>query len=382
VLSLLAVVLKHKRAVIAVTAAGFLISAIVSVLLPPRFVSSSAFITLSVAQDVTALREYFAAFGSFGESFAMTLRGQKNLIVDAILRTDRVADLIVRRFDLVNVYGADDEREARRTLRRNTRVTIKDEGVFLLNVEDRSPERACGIAKAYIAVLDSLLLEVTVQNARENVEFFGVEIVRIEREISASDSLLAAYLQLHGMYDVEEQMRAMLDVVAAVSTRLSLVDFEKRILETVMKPGTPSYERAKLEWEKLREQLLMLRDTGAEPALFPSFRSIPTITAGYVHLMSQRRVQEFVHAFLRVRRAEAQVAAESGISTIRILDPPNVPEKRSWPMRKQIVLFSTAASFLWAALGLLLRERLRDGSLVLRPYEARESPAADERAAG
>jgi len=369
VLSLLAVVLKHKRTVIAVTAAGFVVSAVVSVLLPPRYVSSSAFMTLGVAQDVTALREYFATFGSLGESFAKNFRGQKNLIVESMLRSDRVTDIIVRRFDLVSVYGASDARAARRKLRRNTRVTIKDEGTFLFDVEDRDPERACEIARTYIAVLDSLLLDLTLQNSREGITFFEAEIARVEREIAGTDSLLVSYLQMHGMYDVDEQMRAMLDVVAAVSTRLSLVDFEKRILETVMKPGTPSYERTKLEWEKLREQLLMLRDTGAEPALFPSFKSIPGITAGYVHLMSKRRAQEFVLAFLRVRLGETRIASESRISTIRLIDPPYVPENRSWPLRKQIVLFSTAASFLWAAFGLLLRERLRDGTLVLFPYE-------------
>ncbi len=367
--SLLAIVLRHKRAVIAVTAAGFVISAIVSLLLPPRYVSSSAFMTLGVAQDVTALRGYFASFGSYGESFAKNLRGQKNLVIESMLRSDRVTDIIVRRFDLVSVYGAADAREARRRLKRNTRVTIKDEGTFLFDIEDRSPERACEMAKAHLAVLDSLLLDLTLQDSREGITFFEAEIARVEHEITVSDSLLVGYLHTHGMYDVDEQMRAMLDVVTAVSTRLSLVDFEKRILETVMKPGTPSYDRTKLEWEKLREQLLMLRDTGAEPALFPAFKSIPGITAGYVHLMSKRRAQEFVLAFLRIRLAETRIASESRISTIRLIDPPVVPERRSWPARKQIVFFSTAASFLWAALGLLLRERLRDGTLVLLPYD-------------
>lgn len=368
-LSLLAVVLKHKWVVIAVTAAGFVVSAAVSLVLPARYVSSSAFMTLGVAHDVTALREHFASFGSFGEASAKMLRGQKNLVVESLLRSERVTDIVARRFDLVRVYGVRDDREARRRLRRNTRIMIKDEGTFVFDVEDRSAERACAIAKEYIAVLDSLLLDLTLQSSRESIALYEEEIARVGREIAATDSLLAVYLRRHGMYDVDEQMRAMLDVVAAVSARLSVVDFEKRIIETVMKPGTPAYERTKLEWQKLREQLLALRETGAEPELFPAFKSIPDITAGYVRIMGLRRAQEFVLAFLRVRLGEARIAAGSRISTIRLIDPPFVPERRSWPVRKQIVLFSTAAAFLWAALGLLVRERLRDGTLALLPYD-------------
>ena len=173
----------------------------------------------------------------------------------------------------------------------------------------------------------------------------------------------------------------MLDVVTSVSSRFGIVDLEKRLLETYMRPGTPTFEQAKLEWQKLREQLLTLRDAGAEPALFPSFKSLPEITAGYVHFMSKRRVQEFVLAFLRVRLAETRIASEHRISTIRLIDPPAVPEKRSWPARKQIVLFSTAASFLWAAFGLLVRERLRDGTFVLLPYAGADADEGGKRAA-
>jgi tyrosine-protein kinase Etk/Wzc len=367
-LPLLSIVLRYKWVVIAVTAAGFALSAVVSLILPPRYVSSAAFMTIGVAQDVTALRDYFAAFGEFGDSYAMLIRGQKNLIIDSFLRSDRVTDAIVRRFDLVRVYRANDREDARRKLRRNTRVTIGDEGVIYLGVEDRSAERAHGLASAYLSILDSLILDLMMQNSRESMRFYGEEIERIERDIAVSDSLLGDYLREHHMYDMEEQMHAMLDVITSLSARLSIVDLEKRILETTMKPGTPSYERTKLEWEKLREQLLLLRDTGVEPALFPSFKNLPGITAGYVRLLSTRRVKEFVLAFLRVRRAEARIASESGTGTLRIIDPPAIPEKRSWPKRKQIVLFSTVASFFWAVLGLLVRERIRDGTLTLLTY--------------
>ncbi len=372
-LSLLSIMLRYKRTVIAVTAAGCIVSAAVSLVLPARYVSSTAFMTLGVAQDVTALRDFFAAFGEFGDSYAMLLRGQKNLIIDSFLRSDRVTDVIVRRHDLMRLYGTEDAEEARRKLRRNTRITIGDEGVIFLSVEDGSAVRAQAMAASYLSVLDSLIMSLMMQNAGESVRFFGEEIERVEGEIAVSDSLLGDYLREHGLYNVEEQMRAMLDIVEIVSARLSIVDLEKRILETTMNPGTPAYEQTKLEWDKLREQLLMLRDTGAEPGIFPSFKELPAITAGYVRIVSKRRVQEFVLAFLRLKLAEARMASAGGIGTLRIIDPPAVPERRSWPRRKQIVVVSTAAAFFWAVLGLLVRERARDGTLLLRPFDA---PAA------
>lgn len=365
-LSLLWVILRNKRTVIAFTLAVVAVSAGASLILPPRYESTCSFMTLGVARDVTALREFFAPLGAFGESYAMFLRAQKNYVIDSFLRSDRVTAPIVRRFDLVETYGVKDEIEAARKLRRNTRVVIKDEGVILMSVEDRDAARAAGIANAYLGILDSLILELAVQNAEETVAFMEREIERIQGDIALSDSLLVAYLRVHGMYDVNGQVRAMLDVISSVSARLSVVDVERRMLEETMRPGNPALEETKLEWNKLREQLVALRDEGPEPALFPSFRKLPEITAGYVNLMSKRRVQEFVVAYLRVRLADARIVAGSRITTLRVIDRPVAPERRSWPKRKQIVIFSTVAGFLWISLFVLVRERLRDGTLSLR----------------
>lgn len=365
-LSLLSVILRHKRAVILFTAAIVALSAVASLVLPPRYQSSCSFMTLGVARDVTALREFFAPLGAFGESYAMFLRAQKNYVIDSFLRSDRVTTQIVRRFGLVEAYGAKNEIDAARKLRRNTRVVIKDEGVILMSVEDRDAARAAGIAEAYLGILDSLILDLAVQNAGETVDFMEREIERLQGEIAVSDSLLVAYLRLHGMYDVNGQVRAMLDVISSVSARLSVVDVERRMRETTMRPGNAALEQTKLEWNKLREQLVALRDEGPEPALFPSFRKLPEITAGYVNLMSRRRVQEFVLAYLRVRLADARIVAGSRVTTLRVIDRPVAPERRSWPKRKQIVLFSAVAGFLWVSLGVLVRERLRDGTLSLR----------------
>lgn len=366
-LTVLWIIAKHWRTIAVATVIAMVVSSGVSLVIPAKYVSSTAFMTLGVAREITSLRDYFAAFGEFGESFAILLRGQKNLVIDSFLRSDGVTGPIVERFDLVQAYGVGDAEQARKRLRRNTRVEIRDEGVIYMSVEDRSAERAYSITEAYLALLDSALHDLGVRNARESVKYLEREIEHAEQEIAVSDSVLCDYLRKHGMYDVDEQLKAMLNVVTSLSERLSFVDLEKRMLESSINPGMPDYERINLEWKKLREQLLVLREHGAEPSLFPSFKELPAITAGYVHLVSKRKIQEFVLGYLRVRLAEARVASQSDTGTLRIIDPPRIPEKRAWPKRKQIVLFSTAAAFFWILLLLLLRERIRDGTIVLRP---------------
>jgi uncharacterized protein involved in exopolysaccharide biosynthesis len=109
----------------------------------------------------------------------------------------------------------------------------------------------------------------------------------------------------------------------------------------------------------MRSQLLLLRETGAEPNLFPPFKKLPEISTRYLQFMSERRMQEFMLGYLRLRLADAEVAAQNRMSALKVLDPPSAPDRRSWPKRKQIVLVSTAAALFWASFFAVLVERRR-----------------------
>jgi capsule polysaccharide export protein KpsE/RkpR len=355
-IALLLAIIRRKKTILCVTAAGFLISAAVSVLLPSRFVASTMFAPAGIEKDLTNLKEFFAPMGSFGESFATYLRARKNYLIDYIIRSRRMSDLIDARFDLRGMYGVADREEARRKLGEHTSVVIKDEGVIVLGVEDSDRERAIAMAGEYLAQLDTILLALVVENSRDRMQFLNGQVARRERAMETADSLIGSYLGQYGLYEMEEQVRVMLGIVSDLSSRLSVLDVQKRLLALTMKPGSDDLDRIEFEANQLRGQLLLLRETGAEPNLFPPFKKLPEISTRYLQFMSERRMQEFMLAYLRLRLADAEVTANSRMSAIRVLDPPSAPDRRSWPKRKQIVLVSTAAAFFWASFFMVLLE--------------------------
>ena len=357
--SLLLVIFRRKKVILAAMAAGFLISAAVSLLIPPTYVASTMFAPAGAEKDLTNLKQFFTPMGSFGESFAAYLGARKNYLIDYIIRSRRMSDLIDARFDLRRMYGVTDREEARRKLGEHTAVVIKNEGVIVLSVADRDRERAIAIAGEYLAQLDTVIVALVVENSRERIRFLNGEVARRERAIAASDSLISGYLGQYGLYDMEQQVRVMLDIVSDLSSRLSILDVEKRLLELTMKPGGDELDRVEFEWKQLRGQLLLLRETGAEPNLFPPFKKIPEISSHYLQFVSERKMQEFMLAYLRLRLADAEAAGDNRMSALKIIDPPSAPDRRSWPKRGQIVIVSTAAAFFWASFFMILDERRR-----------------------
>jgi capsule polysaccharide export protein KpsE/RkpR len=370
--SLITVILKHKKLVIAVTMSAFAVSAAVSMLIPQRFVSSAIFLPAGVEKDISGLRDFFSSLGRLGEVSASFIRTQKNMVIDHLIRSRRMSNLMAEQFDLGEVYGEQDSEAIQEKLREKTGVSIRGEGVIVLSVEARSPELAKRMVEGYLANLDSILVHMTIETSESRLEFLEEEIIRRKSRLAESDSVMKEFQTEHGVYEIEEQARSVLGMAAMLSTRFSMLDVEKSLLEMTMKPGTPELERVRLEWELVRDQLLGIKEgTPDEQQLFPPLDEFPELSYRYASLMIDKRVQEFVLAYLQLQHMDAMITANQRLSSIKIIDPPYFPERRVWPRRKQIVIVSTLAALAWICLILVVREQWRKGAVRFDPYPQR-----------
>ena len=367
--SLIAVILKHRKLIIAVTVSAFAVSAAVSMLIPQRFVSSATFLPTGVEKDISGLRDFFSSLGRMGEVTSSFLRARKNLVVDQLIRSRRMSDLMAEQFDLGEIYGEQGNEAIQEKLRDKTGISIRDEGVIVLSVVDSNPERAKRMVEGYLANLDSIMVRLAIETSESRLEFLEKEINWRRVRLAESDSVMKAFQADHGVYEIEEQARSALQVAAILSTRFSMLDVEKNLLEMTVKPGTPEAESIRLEWELVRDQLLGIKEgTPDEQQLFPPLDELHELSYHYARLLIDKRVQEFVLAYLQLQRMDAMITMNQRLSSIKIIDPPYVPERRIWPKRKQIVIVSTLAAFAWICLILLVIEQWRKGAIRFDLY--------------
>jgi tyrosine-protein kinase Etk/Wzc len=365
--SLISIILRHKKLVIIITAGAFVVSALVSLVIPPRFVSSASFLPLGVEQDITGLRDFFSSLGSIGEATADFLRARKNLVVDYIIRSRKMGALLSEQFDLAAIYGREGAEEIWESLNEHTSIAILEEGVMVLSVEDRDPRRAAEMVEAYLAGLDSILIGLTVDDAVRRSAFIAGEIERREQRLLEADSVIQRFQTEYRIYEIEEQAKAALKVASRLSARLKMLDVEKQLLEMSLRPASRELERVRIELELVEQQLLEIKEEGG--VLFPSLDEFPDIASRYMRLLADRQVQEFVIAYVRLQLEEARIAVNRRESVIKIIDPPFIPEKRAWPKRKQIVIVSTLVALFWTCFVLLVREKWREGAFRFGAYD-------------
>ena len=112
-LSFLSLLLRRKRTIVTAAVAGFVVSVALSLVLPSKYVSTAAFIPGGVEQELTGRSSFLSRLGSFSESYATFIRVGRNFIIDYIIRSNRMAEMMDSRFDLKEMYGKDSIEVAR-----------------------------------------------------------------------------------------------------------------------------------------------------------------------------------------------------------------------------------------------------------------------------
>ena len=91
--------------------------------------------------------------------------------------------------------------------------------------------------------------------------------------------------------------------------------------------------------------------------LFPSIRKLPLLGLTYYDLNRQVAMQETIYETLTKQYELAKVQEAKEIPSIRVLDAPNLPEKKSLPHRSIVILVGLLLSALggiaWIVVGKL-----------------------------
>jgi capsule polysaccharide export protein KpsE/RkpR len=359
-LSFLSLILRKKKTVIIATVAGFVISAAVSLVLPSRYKSLGAFIPGGVERELRGTTSFLSRLGAFSETYATFIRVSRNFVIDYIVSSRRMAELMDSRFDLKKLYGKDTLMEARRELDRKTFVNVRDEGVIEIIVEAPDAVLARDMVSAYIEFINEILIELNVESAATRIEYLEKDLARRELARAAADSVMSEYMVSTGIFEIESQAEAAFRIIGALTARVSALEVERSMISMTRHEGSVDLKRLDLEIEKLKGEITRATEVGGG-YLFPSLADMPGLATQYLGMVAERMAQEFALAFVRLKLEDAKISAVDRVDAIRVIDPPVVPEKRSWPKRKQIVIVLTMASLLWTCFIILVREQISAG---------------------
>lgn len=367
---------EHRRFIFRATAAGLLISALIAFLIPKRFETTAKLMPPDQGNPGMSMAMMAAASGSVGSQLGTSqlgsnlgsmagdllgLKSSSDLFI-GVLQSRTVLDDVINKFDLRKVYSDRLMEDAREDLQKNTSLSAdRKSGIISIQVIDKSPTRAAGIASEYINQLNKVVTVLNTSAAHRERVFLEDRLVQVKQDLESAEQNFSQFATKNTALDIPTQGRAMIEAAATLEGELIAAQTELEGLKQVYADGNVRVRAVQARVDELRRQLEKnLGGKSSDPgtakgqngqSLYPSIRELPALGVGYADLFRNTRIQEIVFQTLTQQYELAKVQEAKETPSVKILDSPDVPGKKSFPPRLLIIVFggllAMAGSVLW-----------------------------------
>jgi capsule polysaccharide export protein KpsE/RkpR len=338
---------------------GFIGFTIIAFLIPSKYDSVTQL--MPPDSDTSGAAMLAAIAGKGGDalsSYASNLLGIKSsgALFIGILRSRTVEDSLINKFDLRKVYFVRRWEDARKELAERTFIEEdRKSGIITIAVRDRSPQRAQAMAQAYVDQLNIAVATLSTSSARREREFLETRLKAVKQDLDQAAQDFSQFASKNTAIDIPEQGKAMVEAAARLQGELIAAEAQRQGLAQIYTANNARVRAAQANIDELRRQLNKLGGAGTGPgassgesSLYPSIRQLPLLGVTYADLYRRTKIEETVYEILTKQYELAKVQEAKEIPTVKVLDPPDAPERKASPRRILIVGFGT---FLAVAFG-------------------------------
>jgi capsule polysaccharide export protein KpsE/RkpR len=349
---------ERRRFILRAAVWGLILSTIVAFMIANRYESTTRLMPPDTKSGTSmALMAGLASKGGLGlSSLAGDLLGMGSsgaLFVD-ILGGRTVQDRLVDRFDLRKVYHARYWEGARKVLAKNTAISEdRKSGVITITVTDHDPQRAAQMAQAYVEELDRLVAQVSTSSARRERIFIEQRLQAVKQNLDSVSRQFSEYASQNTAIDITAQGKATVEAAARLEGELIAAQSELEGLEQIYTKSNVRVRSLQARVDELHSQLhkiggdtsVPLSDGTTPPQEFPSIRQLPLLGVKWEDLYRETKIQETVYELLTQQYELAKVEEAKEIPVVKVLDPANVPERKSFPPHALIGILGMVLSF-------------------------------------
>jgi len=354
-LDYLQVIVKHIRMIILVTAIVFILSIIISLLLPKIYSSTAKIIPPQQDQGMMA-----AMIGQMGglTNLAGGLLGGGTTgdLYVGILKSEAVKDVIIDKFKLMNVYDEKYRLDTYEKLDKVASIELgKKDGIITITIEDKDPVRAANMANAFVNELVKLTVSLNITGAGQDKQFLEGRLVKAKLDLAKAEENLKSYQTKNKALNIGEQAKATIEGVAQLRAQLAIQEIQLASLRSYLTDENDEIKTVKASIANLKTQIAHLEGVSKGSSI-PSVGSVPALGQEYLRLMRELRIQETILEFVAKQYEMAKFNEAKDVSGVQVLQKGMVPDKKVKPKRVLLVLMATFVTFFFAVLLAFLKE--------------------------
>ena len=370
-LSLLVLAREHRGWLAKITVIGLVAATAIAFLIPKQYESTAQVLPPDpqVLSGTTALGVMAGITLPTGPAIAAGLAARTpGATCVGILQSRTVQDSLIARFDLLHVYSLKYEIDARKKLAKRSAIEEdRRTGIISITVADNDPQRARELARAYVEELDKLVAKLSASAAGRERAFLENRLQSVKADLDATSRQLSDFSSRNATLNIQEQAKTTIEAAAKLQGELIAAESELRGLQAMYTGENVRVQTMQARVGELRRELHRLSGGGDQTAgaelkadeLYPSLRKLPLLSVNYYDLYRQYKMQETIYEILNKQYEVSKIQEVKETPVVKLLDDPELPEKKSFPPRMLIMLFGTALALIggmaWLVAGELWR---------------------------
>jgi capsule polysaccharide export protein KpsE/RkpR len=371
---------KYRQTLVRVTVVALVVSLGVAFVVPKRYKAVTSIMPPdqqgSSAMLLAALAGRSGGLGSLGSLAGGLFSGHPTTaLYENLLESGTVGGHLIDRFHLQQVYRTRYRFSTAKHLARLTTITDdKKSGVITIAVQDTDPERARDLAQGYLDELNDLLTRTSTSSAHQERIFVESRLHSVGMDLEQAQLALSEFSSKNSAIDIKEQTRGLVDAGARVQGEILVEQSGLQSLRQIYGDRNVRVRGTEARIASLQRSLYKMMgssvplasgDVGTEHStpgtenkgeLYPPLRQLPRLAVPYADLYRRVKVQETVFELLTQQYEMARIEEAKDVPVVTVIDPPGVPERKSFPPRLLLTLLLTFISFAAAAVLILVRE--------------------------
>ena len=304
-----------------------------AIILPPQQGQSLA----AMMGQLSALVSLASMSGSSGSAF----RTPSDMYI-GILQSRTIADNVISRFHLQQLYRTRKMEGTRLALKNHSRFITGKDGLIHISVEDHDPNRASEIANAYLDELYSMNSHLAITEAAQRRVFFDQELAGEKSALTVAEDDLKEMAEKTGIVHLGGQAESIIRGLALLRAEIASREVEIDSMRMFATDQNPVAIRAREEINSLRQQLAKLESDPRNPELsdtvgIPAER-MPAVGLEYARKYREVKYHEALYELLAKQYEAARIDEAKAAPVIQVVDRAVPPDSKSSPRRLWIVL--------------------------------------------
>lgn len=276
-----------------------------------------------------------------------------------LLSSHTTSKLIVEKFDLINVYEVSESEaplnSAIEVLSERTVFESREEGNFIISVEDEDPKRAKEMADHYIDLLNEQNVKIVSRDARAYRKFIEKRYNQALREADSLKTEIISFQKKYGVFELTEQVKQYFTLIGSLTASQIEAEAKLQVLSNSVEQSSDIYQSTYNEYEAINQALEKVYSDTDSSNIMLNFSSLSDVSIKYLELNLEAEIQVEIQKFLLPIYEQAKMEEAKSLPLVSVVDEPILPLIKSFPKRSLIVISAGISAFFIVFLYFILR---------------------------